>query len=75
MRTLKTLLLLSIILGFSLNSCKNAQEEVTQLSENLSAYVYAYTSGIVSKAAPIKVRFTQAVIEEDTRSVSIDVST
>ncbi|MEL6943315.1 MAG: hypothetical protein AAFO82_11655, partial [Bacteroidota bacterium] len=65
MRTLKTLCFLSITLTLFLNSCKKSQEEATQLSENLSAYVYAYTSGVISKAAPIKVRFTQAVVEED----------
>jgi len=65
MRTFKILLLFSIALTLSLNSCKKSQEEATQLSENLSAYVYAYTSGVISKVAPIKVRFTQAVVEEE----------
>ncbi|MEM9849056.1 MAG: hypothetical protein AAF847_14315, partial [Bacteroidota bacterium] len=46
-------------------ACKKTTSEVSQISEDLSAYVYAYTSGVISKASPLKIRFTQSVVAEE----------
>ncbi|MEM9888001.1 MAG: MG2 domain-containing protein, partial [Bacteroidota bacterium] len=46
-------------------ACKKDSSKVSQISKNLSAYVYAYTSGVISKASSLTIRFTQAVVEED----------
>ena len=39
------------------------------MSANLSAYIYAHTSGTVSKASPVKVRFNSVVSGNDPANV------
>lgn len=48
-------------------ACAACKKENTspELAQSLSGYVYAYTTGVISKAAPIKVRFAQNVASED----------
>lgn len=58
------LLFTLLILMLSITGCKQkSSADTTTLSPQLSAYVYAYTSGVISKAQPIKVRFAQPVVE------------
>lgn len=57
------LLLGSLFLIFF--SCKKNQAGAEKLPESVSGYVYAFTSGTVSKTAPIKVHFTQDVVAQD----------
>ena len=50
----------------SLNSCKNsADPQAKKMPASVSSYVYAYTSGMISKTTPIKVRFTKAIAPTD----------
>ncbi len=56
-----TIFSLSILLVLS---CKK-ENTPDNLSQELSAYVYAYTSGTISKAAPIKIQFTQNVVDAE----------
>ena len=53
------LLFITLILAVS---CKK-KEGVSNGSEVVNAYIYAYTSGVISKADPIRVRFAEPVIE------------
>lgn len=49
-------------ISFSLSSCGDSDDpHAEQMPTSVSSYLYAYTSGIVSKKAPIKVRFTKAI--------------
>ncbi|MEZ5043575.1 MAG: MG2 domain-containing protein [Saprospiraceae bacterium] len=43
-----------------LPSCKK-ENRARQMPESVNAYVYAYTSGVISRANPIRVRFASAV--------------
>lgn len=47
-------------------SCKKDTININYgaIAEDLSIYLYAYTSGMISKASPIKIRFAQSVVEE-----------
>ena len=44
--------------------CKNNQT-AARLTPSLNAYVYAYTSGIISKAAPVRIKLAAPAIKED----------
>lgn len=56
--------LIVFLTAFSLlPSCKQEQR-ARKMPESVSAYVYGYTSGIVSRAAPIRVRFATLAAEE-----------
>ena len=56
-------LLLAVILMFGV-SCQKEQR-AKPIPTNLNKYVYAYTTGLISKQSPIRVRFTSPVIDED----------
>lgn len=56
-----SLLIFSLFFSIACNREKNAQD----LPNTLNAYVYGFTSGIISKATPIKVRFASPLIEEN----------
>lgn len=49
-----------IIASLFFASCKS-ENRARQMPESVNAYVYAYTSGTISKASPIRVRFASAV--------------
>ena len=53
------LFLLALLLIAS--SCKK-NREAEPLNDAVSSYLYAYTSGTISKASPIRVVFTQAAV-------------
>ncbi|MCI5080612.1 MAG: MG2 domain-containing protein [Saprospiraceae bacterium] len=55
-------LLVSILFAFT--SCNSSQERrAEKMSDAVSAYVYAFTSGTISRTSPIRVRFTNTVEE------------
>ncbi|MCB9264686.1 MAG: hypothetical protein H6558_06660 [Lewinellaceae bacterium] len=48
---------------FALPSC-NKEQRAQKMPESVSAYVYGYTSGIISRSAPIRVRFATLAADE-----------
>lgn len=64
--SLSMLLLLaaSFVVVFSTISCTKKPEQITRaIPESIGAYVYAFTSGMISKASQIKVQFATAAVE------------
>jgi len=59
-----TLLLISFA-GLSVLSCKHEIVRAKQLPEAVKNYVYAYTSGVISKDSPVRIRFAGAAISDD----------
>ncbi len=59
------LFLLVGLFAFLLSSCKQEEPKAKAMPANISSYVYAYTSGYISKASPIRVRLTSAPITTD----------
>lgn len=49
------------ILTLLMPAC-NQKEMASNYDQGFKSFVYAYTSGMVSKASPIRVRFTQSVV-------------
>jgi len=47
----------------ALPSC-NKEKRAQKMPESVSAYIYGYTSGIVSRSAPVQVRFASLAAEE-----------
>ena len=64
-----TLLLLSLVV-LSITACKNKQ--TTSSISDVSSYVYAYTSGVITKSTPIRTRFTQEVISTNQIGTVVD---
>lgn len=58
------LFLIVSIAGLLLVSC-NKEQRAQKMPASVSSYVYAYTSGVISKAAPIRVRFAGPVVTEE----------
>ncbi len=54
-------------------SCKNGQQPILakKMPPSLASYIYAFTSGTISKTDPIKIRFVQPMVEAE--SVGQDV--
>ena len=48
-------------------SCKNGQQPILakKMPPSLASYIYAYTSGTVSKTDPIRIRFVQPMVSEE----------
>lgn len=57
---LSILCILSISLMWS---CKK-KPQLTEFNEGFKAYIYAYTSGVISRSSDVKIRFTQSVVDE-----------
>lgn len=57
-------LTLGLLLLFSL-SCQRKGVPTSYSDQGYENYVYAYTSGLVSRATPIRVRFTQPIVSPD----------
>ena len=47
----------------TITSCRN-QHEPIEFKEGFKAYIYAYTSGVISRSAPIRIRFNESLVEE-----------
>ncbi|NJN77438.1 MAG: hypothetical protein HC803_03185 [Saprospiraceae bacterium] len=58
---LTCVIVLTVISTFS--SCKKQVGSI-EFKEGYKAYIYAYTSGVISRASPIRIRFTQALVDE-----------
>ncbi|MCG8331481.1 MAG: MG2 domain-containing protein [Chitinophagales bacterium] len=56
-----------------MSSCKN-ERRAQQMPESVTAYVYAYTSGTISRDADIKVRFASAAAMEEEIGTEVDKS-
>ena len=78
----KALFFLLMGLLFACNKQKNSEVNQTVRMADVSAYVYAYTSGTISKTSSIRVRFSQdaipvgtigQVVKEDLFSISPSV--
>ena len=54
--------LVFLMLLFSV-ACNKSTQEPRPLPNNLSAYVYAFTSGVISKDSPVRVRFASSVAQ------------
>ncbi len=52
-------------------SCNN-EKSIREIPESVSSYLYAYTSGEISKADPIRIRFTNALISSDNIGTEVD---
>ncbi|MCB0557902.1 MAG: hypothetical protein H6573_15910 [Lewinellaceae bacterium] len=57
-------LFLFLIAFITLPSC-NKEQRAQKMPESVSSYIYGYTSGIVSRSAPIRVRFATLAAGED----------
>jgi uncharacterized protein YfaS (alpha-2-macroglobulin family) len=56
---------LTVIIFVSIFSFTNCgKKESLEFNEGFKAYIYAYTSGVVSRSSPIRLRFTQALVDE-----------
>jgi alpha-2-macroglobulin len=60
-RSLIPILLIALVAIF-LSECKRGQLTAKKMTAGMMAYVYAYTSGTVSKEAPIRVRLTTPLV-------------
>ncbi|NUQ22623.1 MAG: hypothetical protein HUU34_01625 [Saprospiraceae bacterium] len=67
------LALLATAISFGIYSCKS-DVRAKKMPDSVSAYVYAHTSGIVSKAAPVRIRFVSPVVAADKAGEAADAS-
>jgi len=68
LQSLRSIRLLSFLLVgtlFLFTACKDNNKRAKKISSDVFSYVYAYTSGTISKTGAIKVRFTKPVVETD----------
>ncbi len=59
---LTTILLILGVMVFVTN-CKRKENRAAEMSPSVSAYVYGYTSGIISKASPVRIQFASMVAD------------
>lgn len=59
-----SLFLFGLLLLGGLSSCRKDQR-AEAMPESVKAYVYAYSSGLLSKNAPVRVQFASQVVSED----------
>lgn len=65
-RKLNYLLLLSITLFITFNSCKKKEPiRAKEIPEAVKSYVYAYSTGVISKGDAVRVRFSGSVATEE----------
>ncbi len=65
--------IIGIAFVFSLTSCKR-EYEAKQMSADAYNYIYAHTSGTISKANPVRIRFTRAAIDSTQIGQQADAS-
>lgn len=61
---LKTLSFILLIPLFLLPSACQKEKNAKALPDALNAYVYGFTSGVISKTSPIRIRFANSLVEE-----------
>ncbi len=69
---LKLSFLLACICSLSFLACKKTVREAEGMNASLSNYIYAYTSGTISRTSPIQLRFTSSIIGEDAIGSTLD---
>ncbi len=57
---------------FFFQACKDQSTTSSTAAADVSSYVYAYTSGVVSKTTPIRVRFTKEVASLEQVGQTVD---
>ena len=57
------ILAILVIIGLSITSCKEKDSLGSTDDFGFRNYVYAYTSGVISRAAPIRIRFTESLAD------------
>lgn len=50
---------------FTIISCNNESQQAEPLPPNIENYVYAFTSGVISKNASVRVRFSSPIVESE----------
>ncbi len=63
--TARTFSIIVLILTFFISCSKKQDQQLAEIPEEAVSYIYAYTSGIISRQADIKVHFAQAVVQQD----------
>lgn len=63
-QTTTLLLCFSIVSLFSLTSCDREVEYADPLPASIENYVYAFTSGVISKNSSVRVRFSSPIVED-----------
>ncbi len=63
-KTAMHLLMVALFGLLPLASCKR-ESRAEKLPDGIGEYVYAFTSGVISKETPIRVRFVNAVVDEN----------
>lgn len=58
-------LFLLLIVTIFINACGNKDYVDTYDDDGFKSFIYAYTSGVISKVAPVRVRFTQKLVDAD----------
>ena len=53
-----------LVLGCSLTGCKK-KTKLSTFDEGFKNYIYAYTSGVISRASPVRIRFTQDLVDDE----------
>lgn len=48
-----------------LSSCGSKEQRAAPVPESANAYLYSYTSGVISRTSPVQVRFASAVATEE----------
>ncbi len=48
-----------------LSSCGSKEQRAAPMPESANAYLYSYTSGVISRTSPVRVRFASAVVAEE----------
>ncbi len=61
----KIILLLPILALLFLNSCKDKDYTAKEMPETMGNYVYAYTSGVISRGDEVKIRFNAPLVDSE----------
>ncbi len=70
---LNHLLLLGFIFSLlTITSCKKTDYSAKSMPESIGTYIYAYTSGVISRGSEVKIRFNAPVIAEDKIGSEVD---
>ena len=62
-RPSKLYLFTVLIALLAITGCRNKHQQI-EFKEGFKAYIYAYTSGVISRSAPIRVRFNESLVDK-----------
>ncbi len=57
-----------------LSACNNEEQRAKPLPTGVNSYVYAYTSGVISKAASVRIRFAKSPVSDEQMSEPVDAN-